>query len=184
MIQSENGRSQSQADELPKPKANYTGERLLRERPRIYRKVVELLAEPREQLSIRQICRLCHVTDDTVKTVEKREAVSIAARKQALLSIVVNAAQLSAERMEELAPGATLRDAAVTFGISVEKMLLLSGDPTIRIEHSIEPTPNLYQRLNQLHDELKHKPIEAHVVEPVTAQPALPNGETISDSGR
>src|SRR5258708_6090999 len=100
MVESVNGQSQSQRDHL-KPKANYTGERLLRERPRVYRKVVELLAEPREQMSIRQICRLCHVTDDTVKAVEKREAIPIAARKQALLSIAANAAQLSAERMEE-----------------------------------------------------------------------------------
>src|SRR5712692_3978573 len=110
MIQSWNGQSQSER-ENPKPKANYTGERFLRERPRVYRKVVELLAEPREQMSIRQICRLCHVSDDTVRAVEKREAVSIAARKQTLLSIALNVAQLSGERLEELAPSMNAREA-------------------------------------------------------------------------
>ena len=41
----------------PKPKGNYTGERFKTLRPEIYRRVVELLAEPREHISIREICR-------------------------------------------------------------------------------------------------------------------------------
>jgi hypothetical protein len=183
MIQSRNGQSQSER-ENPKPKANYTGERLLRERPRVYRKVVQLLAEPREQMSIRQICRLCHVTDDTVKAVEKREAVSIAAGKQTLLSIATNAAQLSAERMEELAGRASLREASVTFGISVEKILLLSDSPTAILE--VNPGPgfaDLYGKLNSLTPHNIPKTIEAAVIEPVTDQPALPGRKIISGSG-
>src|SRR4029453_10798858 len=69
----------------PKSKGNYTGERLKVLRPETYRRVVELLAEPREHVSIREICRQCHVTDDTVRAVEKREAVPVAARKEALM---------------------------------------------------------------------------------------------------
>jgi hypothetical protein len=181
IIQLRNG----QSDQLPKPKANYTGERLLRERPRVYRKVVELLAEPREQMSIRQICRLCHVTDDTVKTVQKREAASIAARKQTLLSIALNVAQLSGERLEELAPAMNAREAGVNFGIATEKALLLSGDATAIVE--VNPGPgfsDLYDKINSLRPGNVPKPIEATVIEPVTDQPALPSGETISDSGR
>jgi len=79
-----NGESISPPDQ-PRKKGNYTGERLKMLRPEIYRRVVELLAELREHVSIREICRQCHVTDDTVKAVEKREAVPIAARKQALM---------------------------------------------------------------------------------------------------
>jgi DNA invertase Pin-like site-specific DNA recombinase len=67
--------------ESGKRKGNYTGERLKVLRPETYRRVVELLAEPREHVSIREICRQCHVTDDTVKAVERREAISIAAAK-------------------------------------------------------------------------------------------------------
>ena len=44
-MQSRNGQSQLER-EKPKPTGRFTGERLLRERPRVYRKVVELLAEP------------------------------------------------------------------------------------------------------------------------------------------
>ena len=78
-----NGESLSRPDQPRKGK--YTGERLKMLRPEIYRRVLELLAEPREHVSIREICRQCHVTDDTVKAVEKREAIPIAARKQALM---------------------------------------------------------------------------------------------------
>lgn len=51
-----------QNGELPalepsKRKGNYTGERLKTLRPATYRRVVELLAEPREHVSIREICR-------------------------------------------------------------------------------------------------------------------------------
>jgi len=60
-----------------KPRGNYTGQRLKQLRPETYRRVVQLLAEPREHVSIREICRQCHVTDDTVKAIEQREAVPI-----------------------------------------------------------------------------------------------------------
>ena len=73
MIQS-NGLPLSQRDR-PKPKGNYTGERVKVLRPETYRRVVRLLAEPREFVSNREICRRCHVTDDTVKAIEQREAI-------------------------------------------------------------------------------------------------------------
>jgi hypothetical protein len=182
MIQSRNGQSQSEPEQT-KPKGRYTGERLLRERPRVYRKVVELLAEPREQMSIRRICRSCHVTDDTVKAVEKRETIPIAARKQALLSIATNVAQVAAERMEELAGQASLREASVTFGIATEKLLLLSGDPTLHIAHSFEPV-DLCKRLNEFCDAInaKYKQTQGSMGKLPSPQLALPNRETISDS--
>jgi hypothetical protein len=181
MIQSRNGQSQSEREQS-KPKGRYTGERLLRERPRVYRKVVELLAEPREQMSIRRICRLCHVTDDTVKAVEKREAIPIAARKQALLSIATNVAQVAAERMEELASHASLRDASVTFGIATEKMLLLHGEP-LHVAHSFERV-DLCQRLQEFCDaaNANFKQIQDSKGKLPSPQLALPNGEAISDS--
>ena len=105
----------------------FTGERLLRERPRVYRKVVELLAEP--GMSINQITKLCRVSEHTVRAVRDREAVSIAERKQRLMSIYGNVAEIAAERMEELAGQATLRDAGITAGIATDKLLALSSDP-------------------------------------------------------
>jgi hypothetical protein len=59
MIQPLNG-LQSEPEQA-KPKGRFTGERLLRERPRIYRRVVELLAEP--GMSINQITKVCRVSE-------------------------------------------------------------------------------------------------------------------------
>ena len=123
MVQSRNGQSQSES----KPKGRFTGERFLRERTRVYRKVVELLAEP--GMSINQITKLCRVSEHTVRAVREREAVSIAERKQRLTSIFGNIAEIAAERMEELAGTATLRDAGITACIATDKLLVLTSDP-------------------------------------------------------
>src|SRR5262249_26923793 len=126
-----NGESLSQP-EPSKPKAKYTDERLLRERPLIYNRVVRLLAEPREHVSIREICRQCHVTDDTVKAVEKREAVPIAARKEALMIQAARIAKLAYDRVEDQIDTAPLPQAVVTAGVFTDKFQLLSGDVTAR----------------------------------------------------
>jgi hypothetical protein len=97
MIQSCDGQAISQRDR-PKQKANYTGERLKVLRPETYRRVVQLLAEPRESVSYREICGRCHVTDDTVKAIERREAIPIATRKQALMEQAARIARLAADR--------------------------------------------------------------------------------------
>lgn len=92
----------------------------LRERPRVYRKVVELLAEP--GMSINQITKFCRVSEHTVRAVRDREAIPIAERKERLVSILGNVAELAAERMEELAPHATLRDAGMAAGVATDKL--------------------------------------------------------------
>jgi hypothetical protein len=124
MIGSRNGPSQSEPEQS-KPGGRFTGERLLRERPRVYRKVVELLAEP--GMSINQITKHCRVSEHTVRAVRDREAIAIAERKQRLMSIFGNVAELGAERMEELAGKASLRDAGTTAGIATDKLLALIG---------------------------------------------------------
>jgi transposase-like protein len=104
-------------------------------RPEIYRRVVQLLAEPREHVSYREICRQCHVTDDTVKAVEQREAVPIATRKQTLMEQAARIARLAADRVEDQIDSATLPQAVVAFGVMTDKVLALSGDPAVIIQH-------------------------------------------------
>src|SRR5437773_11771877 len=124
-----NGQPLSQPDG-GKPKGNYTGERLKALRPETYRKVVELLAEPREHVSYREICRQCHVTDDTVKAVERREAISIATRKEALMVQAARIAKRAYDRVEDQIDSAPLPQAVVTAGVFTDKLQLLSGDVT------------------------------------------------------
>jgi hypothetical protein len=118
-----------------KPKGNYTGERVKLLRPETYRRVVRLLAEPREHVSIREICRQCHVTDDTVKAIEKNEAVPIAARKQTLMLQAARIAKLAADRVEDQIGTAPLQQSVVTFGVMTDKIIALSSDNTQAIQH-------------------------------------------------
>src|SRR5438874_11146355 len=102
----------------------YTGELLLRTRPEIYRQIIGLLSEG---VSANKICKWCHVTRETVRAVEKREATEISARKKSIIGILGNVAELGAARMEETIGKAGFRDAAIGTGIAVDKMLALTG---------------------------------------------------------
>lgn len=133
MIQSSNG--QLSEGDPAKPKGKYTGERVKLLRPETYRRVVRLLAEPRECVSYREICRQCHVTDDTVKAIEKCEAVPIAARKQELMVQAARIAKLAADRVEDQIGDAPLPQSVVTFGVMTDKLLALSGEPQMTIRH-------------------------------------------------
>jgi len=136
MIEPNNGQMVSPThDNRPR----YTGERLLRERPKIYRQVVRLLGEG---WSANKICKWCHVTRETVRAVERREAVEISARKKSIIGILGNVAELGASRMEETIGVAGLRDAAIGTGIAVDKMLALTGQlPSVQIANVVLPTP-------------------------------------------
>jgi hypothetical protein len=135
MFQQNNGHALSTTK---KRKPQYTGERLLRERPKIYRQVVRLLGEG---WSANKICKLCHVTRETVRAVERREAVEISERKKSIIGILGNVAELGAARMEETIGKAKLRDAAIGTGIAVDKMLALTGQMPVQIANVILPTP-------------------------------------------
>jgi hypothetical protein len=130
------------------------------------------------------------VSEHTVNAIEKAESVSIAERKQALLGKAARIADKAADRIEDQIDGANITQATVAFGVTVDKINLLSGDPTVHIQHSIgqpDRNPNwLYDRLNELAARLT-QPLTSEAAaqfQTLTAQPALPNGETISDSGR
>jgi hypothetical protein len=183
----ENGQSQSQYHQR-KPKGRYTGERLLRERPRVYNEVVRLLAEPREHVSYREICRRCHVTDDTVKAVEKREAISIAARKQALMIQAARIAKLAYDRVEDQIDTAPLPQAVVTAGVFTDKLQLLSGDATARLEsfNLNMKRVDIVGEWNKFHEAIRAKINQARNEGKASRTRqglALPGGETVADSG-
>ena len=186
MIQ-QNGELLPQRDSA-KRKGNYTGERLKVLRPETYRRVVQLLAEPREHVSIREICRQCHVTDDTVKAIERREAVSIAARKEALMVQAARIAKLAYDRVEDQIDSAPLPQAVVTAGVFTDKLQLLSGDATahaFNLNVKMERV-DLAERFNWLVAEVEAKVKEARKNENASVmqkQLALPSGDTVADSG-
>jgi hypothetical protein len=141
----------------------YTGELLLRTRPKVYRQIIRLLSEG---VSANQICKLCHVTRETVRAVERREAAEISARKKSIIGILSNVAELGASRMEETIGKASLRDAAIGTGIAVDKMLALTGQtPTVQIANLVMPTPEereardaTHRRLDEIARRLRELP--------------------------
>jgi len=161
MIQARNGELLS-ARRHAKRKGNYTGERLKSLRSETYREVVRLLAEPREHVSIREICRRCHVTDDTVKAIERREAVPIAARKQELMIQAARIAKRAYDRVEDEIDDAPLSQAVVTAGVFTDKIVALSNDPfQVQIAHTIEPSERSWERFQALAAEIERQALEA-----------------------
>ncbi len=130
----------------------YTGELLVRTRPKVYRQIVRLLSEG---VSANQLCKLCHVTRETVRAVERREGAEISARKKSIIGILSNVAELGASRMEETIGKAGLRDASIGTGIAVDKMLALTGQtPTVQIANIVMPSEADREERRQLHDKL------------------------------
>ena len=121
-----------------KPRGRFTGERLKVLRPEVYRRVVDLLAEPREQVPLDHICRLLHVSEHTVKAIEKSQSIPIAERKQRLLAKALRIADKAADRIEDTIDQAGCSQAAVVFGISTEKALLLAGEPTHHLQVTLD----------------------------------------------
>jgi hypothetical protein len=137
---------------------------------------VEVLAEP--GMSINQITKLCRVSEHTVRAVRDREAVSIAERKQRLMSIFGNVAGPGAERMEELAPHATLRDAGMAAGAATDKLLALSGE----LGGGVPVQINLYTGVAELPRKRYNELADAAEREAgAESKEALPNGETFSE---
>jgi hypothetical protein len=150
MIEPNNGHELSTTDDA---RPRYTGERLLRERPKIYQQVVRLLGEG---WSANKICKWCHVTRETLRAVERREATEISARKKSIVGILSNVAELGASRMEETIGKAGLRDAAIGTGIAVDKMCQLTDKaaPSMNIAILSMPTPEERELLNECHKRL------------------------------
>jgi len=135
MIEQNNSQALSPTQDA---RPRYTGELLLRTRPKVYRQIVRLLSEG---VSANQICKLCHVTRETVRAVERRESEEISERKKRIISNLADVAEIGSERMLAKIGGASLRDATIGTGVSVEKLLLLQGQlPGVQVAVINMPT--------------------------------------------
>ena len=166
----------------PGSQNRFTAERVARTRPKTYRAIVRLLADP--DARIEHIAKRHRVSEHTVRAIRAREAVAIAERKQRLMSIFANVAEISVERMEELAGQASLRDAGITAGIATDKLLALSGDSlmTIRHEHTHRLTDDdilafAVARSKQIQAQVIDTPSEASNLSTVAPDIALPQSK-------
>jgi hypothetical protein len=110
----------------------FSGERLLARRPEVYRAICRMSAEG---LSMSAMARALGVSRNTVAAVQDREQISIEQQKKELLRNVRTAARLSVERVVELVPSINnAKDAAIVAAVMVDKLQLLSGEATARVE--------------------------------------------------
>jgi len=142
MSEPNNGHTLAIDDKRRVPKCDqrrYTAETVLRTRPKTYRKIVHLLADP--NWSAIQISKACRVSEHTVRAIREREAKTIAERKKTLVALLANVAERGAERMEETIGKASFRETAIGTGIAVDKMLALTGQsPCVQVA-VVMPTP-------------------------------------------
>ena len=129
----------------------YTGELLLRTRPKVYRQIVRLLSEG---VSANQICKLCHVTRETVRAVERREPAEISAQKKTIIAILSNVAELGAGRMEEKIGKASLRDATIGTGVAIDKLLAITGQTPPAVGVVVMPSETDREERRAIHDRL------------------------------
>lgn len=113
------------------PEGNHTGERVA---PKVRQEIVKLLAQDK---SANHIAKKLYVSRHTVGAIKVIEAQSIAQRKQTLTSSFLRIAEAGAEQIEEqLAEGKISANLLVPVtGMATDKILALSGDPSIIIRH-------------------------------------------------
>jgi transposase-like protein len=117
----------------------FTAERVLRTRPKTYRAIVQLLADP--GAAVMHIAKRHRVSEHTVRAIRARESIAIAERKKTLAAMLANVAELGAGRMEETIGKASLRDATIGTGVAVDKLLALTGQtPALQIANIVMPT--------------------------------------------
>ncbi|CEF49262.1 unnamed protein product [uncultured bacterium] len=126
---------------------------MLRTRPRTYRKIVALLADP--DWSVVRIAQACKVSENTIAAVRLREASTIEARKKTLTSVLVDVATLGAEQMERKIGRSSLRDATIATGVSVDKVLALQGQSPVGVQVAVVmPTEAERAERRAMHDKL------------------------------
>src|SRR2546423_494140 len=128
-------------------------ETVLRTRPKTYRKIVHVFADP--YWSVLRIPKNCLISEHTVRAIREREAQHIAERKKSLAAMLANVAELGAGRMEETVGKVGCRDAAIVTGIATDKMLALTGQtPAFQIANVVMPSEADREERRQLHDKL------------------------------
>jgi hypothetical protein len=176
MTQPSNGQALSQQEHRLLPKGSpsrYTGERLLRTRPRTYQKIVALLADP--TWSVNRIAQVCKVGEHSVVGVREREASTIEERKKRLTSVLVDVATLGAEQMERKIGKSSLRDATIATGVATDKVLALQGKSPvgIQIANIAMPSEEERERLRRRDRALDEITRLLHKPEPLTTKEEL-----------
>ena len=141
---------------------------------------MQLLAYP--HASVNQIAKIHRVSTHTVRAIREREAVAIAGRKQRLISIFGNVAEMAAERMEQLCGKASLRDAGTTAGIATDKLLALLGETGADVPVSIAIQVNAQALQDKYQDLVRKVEAQGTGEQGAESRDSLANCETFSEA--
>jgi hypothetical protein len=119
--------------EVVEARGEFTGERLATQDPDRYRACVELLGR---LAPVSMIAKVLKVSPNTVRGVRSREGESIDDIKKRTVSHLTRFVGIAAERFAEEADYIDIDKLAVPMGIATEKLLLLTGQATSRVEHT------------------------------------------------
>lgn len=158
---------------IPKQARNYTGERVAKLRPRAYRKAIALLAA---DVPINQIIRTCAMTHATVEAIRQNEAISITDRKESLAGLAHRIASGAGEQIEDALAAHKLpvQSLPVVFGVAVDKLMLLSDQPTARIKLDVE-VHDLSRDFQALHAEIINTMKQANAIEITSSTVPVPS---------
>ena len=147
-------------------------------RPHHYRKVLDLLAEPRDVVSYRKSRASPSVSYDTIKAIEAREQESVQERKAKLLSLSQRCAERAWHLVEDkLTDDVKLGQAVMVAGIATDKVALLTAEqpqPTATLNVQVN-LPDLYSEFIKVSQAIKQA-VASDVTQPVTLQ--LPDGDS------
>jgi len=128
----------------------YNGTRLA---PLTRAKIVQMLAQPREQVPYAKILQDCDISVGVLYAIKDQEQETIAQRKQVLMAQAFRIAERAAMRVEETIDSAGCSQAAVVGGIYSEKALLFAGEPTQNIQVTIS-AQDIYSELRTIQAEI------------------------------
>jgi hypothetical protein len=121
----------SERQAIQEKAGEYTGDRFFSQRPADYKTAVDLLAAG---AGVKTVARLVGCSVNTVRAIRRREGFSVDTLREktvrALAEFVADASERLRDEVNDL-PAAAL---AVPLGIATEKLQLLSGGATARVE--------------------------------------------------
>jgi hypothetical protein len=140
-----------------------TGERLMSQRPDLYRITVQLLGQG---TGIREIKRLTGLHHRTIEAVMIREGSTIDTHRKELGARALKVAALGVERLEEIIADGSIKpgELSMAVGILIDKGQVLTGGVTARVE-KVEQS-QVAAGLAQMLDDLPV--IDAEIVEEVS----------------
>jgi hypothetical protein len=118
--------------------------RLINEQPELYGRTVQLLCEG---LSPKKVAALSGLELETVRRIRSYHPEAIAAAQAQTIQHLREGALSASERMLETLDEIPPEKLAITLGILVDKLQLLTGGATQRTEHRNVPTPEDLQAL-------------------------------------